>query len=91
MCLITDWNEPHIAEEDITCYKWYGMSNSAYISPYQGKPIPSFDTKVYSDLSESEIINDFDRYIYELFYVLIPGKYRVEKGFHSFEIGRAHV
>ena len=60
------------------------MSNSAYISPYQGKPIPSFDTKVYSDLSEPKIINDFDRCIYELFYVLIPGRYRVEKGFHSF-------
>lgn len=84
MCLITDWDKSRIAEEDITCYKWYGMSNSAYISPYQGKPIPSFDTKVYSDLSEPKIINDFDKCIYELFYVLIPGRYRVEKGFHSF-------
>ena len=71
MCLITDWDKPRIVEEDITCYKWYGMSNSAYISPYQGKPIPSFDTKVYSDLSEPEIINELeelrDRYTKEDF------------------------
>ena len=84
MCLITDWDKPRIAEEDITCYKWYGMSNSAYISPYQGKPIPSFDTKVYSDLSEPEIVGEVNSCIYEVIFVIAHGKYTVEKGFHSF-------
>ena len=84
MCLFTDWKEFQIAEEDITCYKWYGMSNSAYISPYQGKPIPSFDTKVYSDLSEPEIVGEVNSCIYKLFFIFTPGKYTVEKGFHSF-------
>ena len=76
MCLITDWDKPRIAEEDITCYKWYGMSNSAYISPYQGEPIPAFNTVVYSDLDKPEknlLLLSFFQY-----------KYTVEKGFHSF-------
>ena len=84
MCLITDWSESRIAEEDIICYKWYMKSDFAYKSPYQGKPIPPFNTKVYSELSESENIERLEHYVCEIFYSLIPGRYRVEKGFHSF-------
>lgn len=70
MCLITDWDKPRIAEEDIICYKWYMKSDFAYKSPYQGKTIPSFDTKVYSDLNEPKIINDFDRVFMNCFMFL---------------------
>lgn len=74
MCLVTDWKEPKIAEEDITCYKWYGMLNFAYVSPYQGKPMPDGNIITYSDLSEPEVLHLF---------TIVP-KYIIEKGFHSF-------
>ena len=76
MCLITDWDKPRIAEEDITCYKWYVKIDSVYLSPYQGEPIPAFNTVVYSDLDKPEknllLLSSFQY------------KYTVEKGFHSF-------
>ena len=43
MCLITDWKTPHIAEEDIICYKVYEDSWNGYASPYIGSPIPKFN------------------------------------------------
>ena len=76
MCLITNWDKPRIAEEDITCYKWYVKIDSVYLSPYQGEPIPAFNTVVYSDLDKPEknllLLSSFQY------------KYTVEKGFHSF-------
>ena len=76
MCLITNWDKPKIAEEDITCYKWYVKIDSVYLSPYQGEPIPAFNTVVYSDLDKPEknllLLSSFQY------------KYTVEKGFHSF-------
>lgn len=76
MCLVTDWDKPRIAEKDITCYKWYVKIDSVYLSPYQGEPIPAFNTVVYSDLDKPEknllLLSSFQY------------KYIVEKGFHSF-------
>ena len=74
MCLITDWDKPRIAKENIICYKWYGMLNFVYVSPYRGKPMPDSNIVTYSDLSEPEILHLF---------TTIP-KYTIEKGFHSF-------
>ena len=73
MCLITDWDKPRVAEEDIICYKWYGILNFIYVSPYQGKPMPDDNIITYSDLSEPEIL-----------YLSAVPKYTIEKGFHSF-------
>ena len=84
MCLITDWDKSKIAEEDITCYKWYEVCyNDTYVSPYLGSPIPTFKTVTYTELDTPEIFDDAKCYMYKkmLEKDLI---YRIRKGFHSF-------
>lgn len=86
MCLVTDWKEPKIAEEDIVCYKWYEKGcNNTYKSPYQGSPIPTFKTVIHTELDTPKILNDtgIECCIYKemLDTDLI---YLIHKGYHSF-------
>ena len=78
MCLITDWNEPHIAEKDIVCYKWYVKTiyDFDYKSPYQNSSIPTFGIVARSELDSPKE--------YKPPYVCEKARYKVFKGFHSF-------
>ena len=58
MCLITDWKIPHIAEEDIICYKVYEDSWNGYASPYIGSPIPKFNKITHVDCFQERIANN---------------------------------
>lgn len=79
MCLITDWDKPRIAEEDIICYKFYLKYNYGVLfSPYQGSRAPEIgvitDTELGEPYKPEETFN-------QDFY----GFNRVDKGFHSFK------
>lgn len=58
MCLITDWKTPHIAEEDIICYKVYEDSWNGYASPYIGSPIPKFNKITHVDCFQEKIVKN---------------------------------
>ena len=58
MCLVTNWEEPKIAEKDIICYKIYEGSQNGYVSPYRGSPIPEFNKITYADYFQEKIVNN---------------------------------
>lgn len=58
MCLITDWKTPHIAEEDIICYKVYEDSWNGYTSPYMESPIPKFNKITHVDCFQERVANN---------------------------------
>ena len=85
MCLITDWDKPKTAKEDIECYKWcIKVTDRGIFSPYMWVPMPEYNEIGYSDLDEPRIASSHEKRLYRDIHANIRGKYKVEKGFHSF-------
>ena len=81
MCLYTKQTESKIAEEDITCYKFYIRCDKMLISPYQGFIAPKIGIVANTELEKPYKPGEF-----KLFYRDFYGFKRVDNGFHSFKV-----
>ena len=62
MCLVTDWDKPQIAKEDIECYKWcIKVTDRGIFSPYLWVRMPKYSEIGYSYLDEPRIANSFEK------------------------------